>query len=121
MGADGQQKGRKALLAQIFQGNIRAQPGVEEKFHPQILQHGDFPVDNFPGQAVARDPEQDHAAGAGLGLEHAYPIAFQGQIIGGTHAPRSRPHDAYGLLLVGGLGGVFVLAPGQGPFRGKGF
>ena len=57
MRTDGQQEGRKTLLLQSLHRHIFAQPGIERKLNTQILQHGDFPINDLARQPITWDPK----------------------------------------------------------------
>ena len=120
MGANGHKESLKAFLPQLFEGHIPAETGIEPEFHAQGFYHGRFAVDDFPGQAVARNAHQGHAAGKGQGFNDPHVIPFQRQVIGGTHTGRSRPHDTHLAVIGLCLDRILILPPGQGPLGGKG-
>ena len=66
---------------------------------PDTVTPVDFPVNDFPGQAMLRNADSHHAASDGIGFKDGYGIAILAQEIGGGQACRSGTNDGNLFLL----------------------
>ena len=93
LGADADEKGLVALIAQLADGEILADfhPGLE--LHAQVLDDLNLRLDDIAGQPVGGNPHAEHAAEDRQFLENGHPVALDGQKIGAGQPGRSGPHD----------------------------
>jgi hypothetical protein len=93
MGADAHKKSFETIFPQLGDGEVFADfhPGFE--LNPQVFDGLDFGFDNIPGKPVGWNTDGQHAAQHRQLFENRYPIAFDGQIIGGGQTRRAGTND----------------------------
>jgi hypothetical protein len=91
LGADADEDGLVALREEVVDASRR---GCCSGFDAELLDFGDFLVDDFQRHAVRGDAVARHAAGGGQGVEHGDGVALLGQVVGGGQAAGPAPITA---------------------------
>ena len=87
----------KALLTEVLQSEIPAEPFVADDFHIQVQDGVYVPVQLRPGKAVRRNSISEHPPEAGHGLVNRDRMARKGQIVGTGQTCRASPHKGHPL------------------------
>ena len=85
------------MSKQIIKGEILAQSGVEDDFHPQPGDQSNFPVQDCRGQAIVRNAHPQHTARYRKRFEDGHLIAVEGQEIGRAEPCGTGADDRYPL------------------------
>jgi len=101
-GADGDEHGFVALVAEALQREVAAERLPVLEVHAHALDHRDLARELLAWQAVGRDGLDQHAAGLGLRLEDDRLVSEPGEEVGGGKAGGSGADDRH--LAAGVLG-----------------